>query len=73
MLSFPAVLWSLGRRVEELLALQRTTREALEVVNSRLRALEDRMVYLEANQDKLVGEALGGKRGFNGGRGSGDL
>ena len=56
-LSLPAVLWSLGRKVEELLALQRTTREALEVVNSRLRALEDRMVYLEANQDKLVGEA----------------
>ncbi len=56
-LSFPAALWSLGRKVEELLALQRTTREALEVVNSRLRALEDRMVYLEANQDKLVGEA----------------
>ena len=40
-LSFPAALWSLGRKVEELLALQRTTREALEVVNSRLRALED--------------------------------
>ena len=56
-LSFPAALWSLGRKVEELLALQRTTREALEVVNSRLRALENRMVYLEANQDKLVGEA----------------
>lgn len=56
-LSLPAALWSLGRKVEELLALQRTTRDALEVVNSRLRALEDRMVYLEANQDKLVGEA----------------
>ena len=27
-LSFPAALWSLGRKVEELLALQRTTREA---------------------------------------------
>jgi hypothetical protein len=26
-------------------------------VNSRLRALEDRMVYREANQDQLVGEA----------------
>ena len=56
-LSFPAALWSLGRKVEELLAIQRTTREALDVVNSRLRVLEDRMVYLEANQDKLVGEA----------------
>ena len=56
-LSFPAALWSLGRKLEQLLALQRTTREALEIVNSRLRALEDRMVYLEANQDKLVGKA----------------
>ncbi|MBV8739287.1 MAG: hypothetical protein JO007_18965 [Alphaproteobacteria bacterium] len=56
-LSFPAALWSLGRKVEELLALQRTTREALEIVNSRLRALEDRTIYLEANQDKLVGQA----------------
>ena len=50
-------IWSLGRKVEDLLALQSKTREALEAVDSRLRALEDRMTYLEAHQNQLIGEA----------------
>jgi hypothetical protein len=56
-LDLPGLLWSLGRKVEDLLALQSKTREALEVVDNRLRALEDRMTYLEAHQDQLIGEA----------------
>jgi hypothetical protein len=38
----------LGRKVEDLLDLQRKTREALDSIESRLRALEDRMTHLEA-------------------------
>jgi glutathione S-transferase len=53
----PGLLWSLGRKVEDLLALQRTVRESRDAVDSRLRALEDRMTYLEAHQERLVGEA----------------
>jgi hypothetical protein len=46
----------LGRKVEDLLALQKT-REALDIVDTRLRALEDRMTHLEANQAQLIVEA----------------
>ena len=56
-LDVPGLLWSLGRKVEDLLALQSKTREALEAVDSRLHALEDRMTYLEANQGQLIVEA----------------
>ena len=50
-------LWSLGRKVEELLTFQIKTREALETVDIRLRGLEDRMTHLEAAQGHLVVEA----------------
>jgi hypothetical protein len=56
-LDIPGRLWSLGRMVEDLLALQSKTREALEVVDSRLRALEDRLTHAEANQGQLIVEA----------------
>jgi hypothetical protein len=56
-LNVPAVLWSFGRKLEDLLALQSKTREALEVIDSRLRLLEDRMTHLEAHQGQLIGEA----------------
>lgn len=56
-LDVPGWLWSLGRKVEELLGLQNKTREALEAVDIRLRALEDRMTHLEANQAQLIVEA----------------
>ena len=50
-------LWSLGRKVEDLLSLQIKTREALEAVDTRPRVLEDRMTHLEANQAQLIVEA----------------
>lgn len=56
-LDVPRVLWSLGRKVEDLLALQTKTREALEVIDKRLRSLEDRMTQLEARESQLVTEA----------------
>jgi len=56
-LDLPGRLWSLGRKVEDLLDLQRKTREALDKVETRLHALEDRMTHLEANQAQLIVEA----------------
>jgi hypothetical protein len=56
-MSIPATLWSLGRRLETLLASQRQTAEALDEVYERLCALEDRMIRLEASQGQLVVEA----------------
>ena len=50
-------LWSLGRKLGDLLALQTKTTKALETVDIRLRALEDRMTHLEANQDQLIVKA----------------
>jgi phage shock protein A len=50
-------LWKLARTVEDLLQLQTQTREALEVIDERLRALENRMTRLEANQEQLVVQA----------------
>jgi len=53
----PARLWAIGREIEALLKLQSDTSNALEGVNSRLRALEGRMTHLEATQGQLVVEA----------------
>jgi chromosome segregation ATPase len=53
----PARLWTIARKIEELLELQRTTRAALEAIEARLRDLEDRMTHLEADQERLVTEA----------------
>jgi len=57
LLDLPGRLWALGRTVEELLKFQGQTREVLEAVDRRLRALEDRMIHLEAGQTHLVTEA----------------
>jgi len=54
---FPARLWKLGREVEEVFKLQDNTQAALDAMNDRLRALEDRMTHLEAAQGQLVVEA----------------
>jgi hypothetical protein len=73
-LSVPGLLWSLGRKVEDLLALQRTVRESRDAVDSRLRALEDRMTYLEAHQERpRWRSAIGCERGLNRGCRSRDL
>jgi hypothetical protein len=53
----PARLWTIARKIEELLELQHTTRVALEAIDARLRALEDRMTHLEASQGQLITEA----------------
>jgi hypothetical protein len=53
----PARLWTVARKIEDLLELQRKTREALEKLDARLRAVEDRMTHLEAGQEQLITEA----------------
>ncbi len=53
----PARLWTIARKIEEMLELQSKTRTVLEEVESRLRGLEDRMTYLEAGQGQVVIEA----------------
>src|SRR4051794_4882572 len=53
----PARLWTVARKIEDLLELQTKTREALEKLDARLRAVEDRMTHLEASQEQLITEA----------------
>lgn len=53
----PARLWTVARKVEDLLELQGRTGSALELIETRLRALEDRMMRLEAGREQLVTEA----------------
>jgi hypothetical protein len=53
----PARLWTVARKIEDLLELQTKTREALEKLDGRLRAVEDRMTRLEAGQKQLITEA----------------
>ena len=53
----PARLWRLARTIEELLELQSNTRVALELIDVRLRNLEDRMTHLEVGQGQLITEA----------------
>ena len=70
----PRALWSLGRKVEDLLALQTKTREALEVVDKRLRILEDRMTQLEARGELAYYRGpIGGKHRVYGCDGGGHL
>jgi len=53
----PARLWALIRKVEDLLEQQRKSRVALENIDTRLRALEDRITHLEAHQGQVITEA----------------
>jgi hypothetical protein len=46
-----------ARQIDELLDLNRKVRESLEAVDHRLRAIEDRLMRLEAAQGQLVTEA----------------
>ena len=52
----PARLWAIGRKLEMLLEFQSSTRLALEAIDLRLRAVEDRMTRLEAGQGNLLTE-----------------
>jgi hypothetical protein len=53
----PARLWSIARKVEDLLELNGSIRVAIAAIDTRLRAVEDRMTHLEADQGKLIIEA----------------
>ena len=53
----PARLWTMARKLEKLLELQGKTRLALEAVEGRLRAMEDRMMHLEAGREQIITEA----------------
>ncbi|MGH9440432.1 MAG: hypothetical protein ACRD22_21870 [Terriglobia bacterium] len=53
----PARLWTIARKIEDLLELQSKTRVALETIETRLRTLEDRMTHLEASQAQIITEA----------------
>jgi len=46
----PGKLWTFGRKIEELFALQDETEAGLKAINARLSALEHRMTQLEAGQ-----------------------
>jgi hypothetical protein len=50
-------VWTLARKVEGLLGLQKEVRQALQIIDERLKALEDRMLRLEADERQIVTEA----------------
>ncbi len=50
-------IWTFARNIEDLLALQRKTEAALELINGRLHQLENRMTHLEADQPRIITEA----------------
>lgn len=46
-----------GRKIEDLFALNRTAQEALQLVEERLRSIEDRLLVMEGEQSRLMTEA----------------
>ncbi len=53
----PARLWTIARTIEDLLASQRRTREALAAIDERLDTIEDRLTRLEAREGQVITEA----------------
>jgi chromosome segregation ATPase len=53
----PRRLWSIARKVEDLLELNASTETALRKISKRLSHLENRMTNLEASQGQLIAEA----------------
>jgi hypothetical protein len=49
--------WTISRTVEDLLASQRRTREALAAIDERLDAIEDRITRIEAREGQVIIEA----------------
>jgi hypothetical protein len=49
--------WAFARKVEDLLGLQTEVRQALQIIDQRLKVLEDRMLRLESDQVQLITEA----------------
>jgi len=50
-------LWMLARKLEELFSLHNKVEASLQIVDERLRALEDRMLRLEVEQGRVFTEA----------------
>jgi len=46
--------WSLARRVEELFEFQTKAREGFQLIDERLKALEGRILRLEAEQGQVI-------------------
>jgi phage shock protein A len=53
----PGRIWSLARRIEDLKDLQSKTKASLEALDTRLRAIEDRLTRMEADREQVVVEA----------------
>jgi hypothetical protein len=50
-------LWTLARKLEQLFSLHGKVEVSLQIVDERLRALEDRMLKLETEQGRVFTEA----------------
>ena len=50
----PARLWTIARKVEDVLAFQDKMKESLEANDARLRALETKMIKFETEQCQLI-------------------
>jgi hypothetical protein len=50
-------LWMLARKLEQLFSLHNKVEASLQIVDERLRALEDRMLRLEVEQGRVFTEA----------------
>jgi hypothetical protein len=57
--ALPAIgsLWTFARKIEDLFELHKTVQASLLVIEQRLKALEDRMLKLEADERQVVTEA----------------
>ncbi len=53
----PGKLWTIARKVEDVLVLQEKTNQGLAEVHSRLDDLEARMTRLEAREGQVITEA----------------
>jgi hypothetical protein len=49
--------WTLARKLEDLLGLQTEVRQSFELMDQRLRTLEDRLLHLETEQTQIITEA----------------
>jgi hypothetical protein len=58
-MAFPSLkqFWDLARKAEDLFKLQEKIEKLLSGHDERLRALEDRLIRLEAEQDQVISDA----------------
>ena len=50
-------LWTFARKVEDLFSLHQEVKASLQVIEERLRGLEDRVLALESGQGQMLTEA----------------